>query len=33
VAGRQVLVDGECTTVDVAEARRRVQAAAEALAR
>ncbi|CAA9214915.1 MAG: S-adenosylhomocysteine deaminase; Methylthioadenosine deaminase [uncultured Corynebacteriales bacterium] len=33
VAGRQVVADGECTTVDVAEARRRVQAAAEALAR
>jgi len=33
VAGRQVVVDGECVTVDVAEARRRVQAAAEALVR
>ena len=33
VAGRQVVVDGECVTVDVAEARRRVQAAAAALVR
>jgi 5-methylthioadenosine/S-adenosylhomocysteine deaminase len=32
VAGRQVVADGACTTVDVAEARRRVQAAAARLA-
>ncbi len=32
VAGRQVVVDGVCTTVDVTEARRRVQAAASRLA-
>lgn len=32
VGGRQVVADGECTTVDVAQARRRVQAAAAALA-
>jgi 5-methylthioadenosine/S-adenosylhomocysteine deaminase len=32
VAGRQVVADGECTTVDVAEARHRVQAAAAGLA-
>ena len=32
VAGRQVVADGVCTTVDVAEARRRVQAAAVRLA-
>jgi 5-methylthioadenosine/S-adenosylhomocysteine deaminase len=32
VAGRQVVADGDCTTVDRAEARRRVQAAAVRLA-
>lgn len=32
VAGRQVVTDGVCTTVDVVEARRRVQAAAARLA-
>ncbi len=32
VAGRQVVRDGECVTVDVGEARRRVQAAATRLA-
>lgn len=33
VAGRQVVADGVCTTVDLAEARRHVQAAATRLAR